>query len=480
MSIKYTPYDYQKLITNHQLENERAIDLVDMGLGKTVSTLDTIVELLISGEIRGALIVAPVRVCNLTWFMEKDKWSFSKNLEMFNLRRILIKPKNSKKDQQRYNDDLYLFKNHKYDVYAVNYELLPRLADLILQYRKDTEIPFDLVVFDELSLAKNHASKRINAFRRVINKFNRRIGLTGTFMTNTYMDVFAQVRLIDGGKALGTTITPFRRQYFYQPNPNCFHVWEIRNKQAMREIDDKIAHLTLVLRNDQYGNCPTPEHEENTVILPPIARKMYNEMENDLLVYLERYKNEIKLVTTEEELEASNAAVLVNKLLQISSGSIYDVNRTVQHIHDAKLTELKKLLAKYKKEKRNVLIATTFIHSMDAIVKLGNVTKWDEKLLVKWNKGEIPVMVADYRSISHGLNLQDGGDVLIWYSTPYSYEGVLQMEARLARTGQKNVVKIHKIVCADTIDEAVIESLRHKGGSMNTMLETLKVLAYTT
>lgn len=506
-----------------------------MGLGKTVVNLAALDNKFTECSCRATLVVAPLNVANLTWAMEAEKWDFSQYMKMFNLRDILMKPKNKKGEAyraKRWHD----FKTKQYEIYVINFDILPRLVELMKTLDK---IPFDHLIMDESTMIKNHSGvwmegkyaknsrggrgkKLKSGFRDLLGHFNERHLLTGTIIPNTYLDLFAQVRVLDGGKALGANITQYRRRHFEQA-PYCEHKWVLKGQllveeeerkkspnttliaQGNKEIDyhkslihESISGLTITLKAEDHLDLPDIEFNDHYIEIPTKVRKFYEELEKEAIINLTNYRKELELCTTDEEVEASNAGVLVGKLLQIASGNIFDKeivevtesgkvklirSKTAQKLHTKKLEKLQQLVRHYNKKGLSVLVATSYTHSMDDITKAIDCTVFNQgdkrKNLDNWNQGKIQCLVSNYASISHGLNLQDGGHVIVWYGPTYDFDRYKQFNARLHRTGQKHGVIVHRIIARGTIDEIALESLRHKGGAQIGLVEAMKALEFT-
>ena len=441
--------EYQQWIVDHLKANDSAALFVGCGLGKTAATLQVINDMLLDGEIRSVLVVAPLRVANLTWKNEVQKWEQFRWMTIANLRNA--------EGWQHYED-------RTAHIYTINYDMLIQLCKRI---GKDKTLPFDVVVWDESTKAKNHASKRINAFRKSLRKkFSKHWGLTGTPMPNSMLELFAQYRLLDNGQRLGKAFTNFKNTYFEALD---YHQYNWQPKEGSKErIEALVADMTLTLRSSDHLDIPDIYVEEVEVNMPASAKEIYKEFEKELFMLLDG-----------KEVEAANAAVLQNKLMQICGGGIYDVDKNPVHLHKAKIGALRKL---HKKGAMPVLVGCNYKFEQQLILdNFANAEKFkdDGDTLERWNRGEIPMLVANPASIGHGLNLQDGGNHLIWYSLPWSNELYDQFTARIARKGQDEITKIFKLICPNTIDDAVVEALRAKDSSQEAVLKALIALRDT-
>jgi len=427
----FTPEPYQRRLTDFFYQNERAAGFVSPGMGKTASTLSFCNDHILDGG-KAALVVAPKRVARMTWPNEVAKWDQFK----------WMKPEVLTGQKPSGNSALYV----------TNYEQLPKLKSLDF---------CTTVVFDELTRAKNPQSKRIKAFRPLL-KQHRRIGLTGTPRPNSLMELFAQVRLLDDGKRLGPSFSQFQQTYFTSDYMG--YKWEPK-PGAEDTIYRKIADLCITLRSSDYLDLPDTIVEDIEVTLPEAAMKSYKSLEKDLLILLR-----------DSEVVAVNAAVLVGKLLQITGGQVYDQHRAVLEVHDAKLVALKKILATHKEP---VLIACNFVHERERVCAATgavDASKFSGDLETAWNSGKIKALAVDPRSMGHGLNMQEGGRIVAWYSPNHSRELYDQMNARVARKGQRGQPIIYRLIARDTIDEAVVETLRCRGDAQGEMLALLNNL----
>lgn len=442
--MKLVLEDYQKLGVRFMVDTPRAFCIAGMGLGKTAMTLSAVEELMLDGACSGVLIVAPLRVSTLTWPHEIRKW-------FPHLRVADLRTKSGMESLRRGDSHFY----------TINYEGLPKLARDYFHGRRGA-YAFDTVVFDELTKAKNPSSMRIRALRPYLPKIQRRIGLTGTPTPNSLQDLWAQAFLLDDGEALGKSSTLFRDTYFQSDYMG--YNWTLR-PGAEAQIYARMAKLCLTLRSSDYLDIPDTVYEDVEVALPPQARETYQKMEKELLVLLDSHPVEIVAV---------NAAVLVNKLLQIAGGALYDENRGIHELHAAKLDALVKLVNKLKEP---VLIACNYKHERARILKaVTGAVEWTDAVLPQWNAGKVRAIVADPRSIGHGLNLQAGGRIVIWFSRTWSRENYDQMNCRVARKGQGKVPQVFHIVCPSTADEAVAEALRMKGDGQASLLAALASL----
>lgn len=449
---------YQDLIHDHLVERDRAALFAGIGLGKTASTLSAFQTLRAEGAVRSMLVVAPMRVANLTWPNEIRKWDAFAGLKVERLRDVNDKP-SGKAHVYLTNYDR-LLKTVRKPIPNTNpqeyeYESVPRLSDLSF---------CDVVCFDELTRAKNPASAQINALRPLLRD-HRRWGLTGTPRPNSLLELFAQVRLLDDGKRLSPSFAAFRDTYFDAEDYNGYNY--VPKPGAEEKIYRKIHDLALTLKSSDYLDIPDTVEEDINVPLPKAAHAVYRQLERELMV-----------LVNEKEVNAVNAAVLVGKLLQICGGAVYsthETGRSVVPIHDAKLGALKRLLVDLNGE--SAIIFCNFVHERERILAAveGAVSAADFKgdLEDAWNSKRIKYLVADPRSMGHGLNLQAGGRNTIWFSPNHSRELYDQANGRTARKGQLDVPRVYRITCPGTIDDCVIETLRERGDEQASMMTIL-------
>ena len=446
MSQTFQPFPYQLPMIDHLVENDRAALFVSPGKGKTVVTLTAIDTLATLGQFRGALIVAPLRVCSITWPAQVERWAHTQWLRVANLRTAA---------------GLKAWHEGAADIYLINSELLPNRLPKMFP-KKSFRPPVDTLVIDELSLAKNPQSKRFKALHRHLTGIERRWGLTGTPIPNNYLDLFMQVKMLDDGERLGKTFTGYRDAYFY-PADYMGYTYKLitGSKEA---IDSKLADLALVMIGEE-SDLPSSSVIDVPATLPTAARRQYKTLEKEMLAEIEQ-----------GEITAPSAGVLVNKLLQMTSGAVYDADRNVLPVHTAKIDALRDLLAKHRGEP--VLVLCGFRHESARVLEaIPEARMFDEADMTEWQAGKIPVWVADPRSLSHGIDgLQVSCRIAVWVSLTYSHEIYVQTNARIIRTGQTSATLIYRLICSGTIDDAVAEALREKSDTQSGMLFAVRAL----
>jgi superfamily II DNA or RNA helicase len=447
MTETFQPFPSQLPMIDHLLDNDRAALFVSPGKGKTVVTLTALDALATIGDFKAALIVAPLRVCSITWPAQVERWAHTRWMRVANLRTAA---------------GLKAWHEQAADIYLINSELLPNRLPLMFPKRKDFTCPVCTLVIDELSLAKNPQSKRFKALHKHLAAIERRWGLTGTPIPNNYLDLFMQVKMLDDGNRLGRTFTGYRDAYFY-PADYMGYTYKLvtGSKEA---IDGKLADLALVMVGDPT-DLPASSVIDIPAVMPTEARRHYKTLEKEMLAEIE-----------DGEITAPSAGVLVNKLLQLTSGAVYDADRNVLPVHTAKISALRSVLDRHQGEP--VLVLCAFKHESARVLDaIRGARMFDERNLDDWKAGKIPVWVADPRSLSHGIDgLQVSCRIAIWVSLTYSHETYVQTNARLIRTGQTAETLIYRLICAGTIDDAVAEALRDKSDTQSGMLHAVRAL----
>lgn len=473
--MKFVPKDYQLQMMEWLSDRDQAGLFCSPGLGKTGVTLWDINQKISDGASKGVLIIAPLRVIAITWPNEAAKWDHSSWLTVANMRTpegqkaweegsadiYLINPEQlSSKDVSSKCRNCDMKRCTKCGGKGVTVKHHAGFVEKFIKGRK--ELPVDMIVFDEISLAKNPSSKRFNALRPFLDRFKYRIGLTGTPCPNSYLDLFAPVRLLDDGKRLGRVMSHFRDMNFESD----YMGFKYTLRQGAKDrIDRKISDMCLVMLSEDYLDVPTCSTEDIEVTLPAAGLKAYKTMEKELLIELEK-----------SDIVALNAATLTGKLLQIVGGAVYDDEKNVEVIHTAKIDALKALRKRHKTEP--ILVLTMFKHEMQRVLDaIPGSVRFDEKLMAKWQAGKIHTMVCQPQSMSHGIDgLQQGGRIACWFSLTWSNETYLQTNARIVRTGQSHETLIYRLLVRNTIDDAVAEALRTKSDTQSGLLNALKAL----
>ena len=449
--MEYKPHDYQKYATEFIVTHPVAAVILQMGLGKTVCTLDAINQLMYdSFEIRKVLVIAPLRVAKVTWSDEICKWSNLSHL------RYSIAVGTEKERVAALNADA--------DIYIINRENVQWLVE-----KSGVPFEYDMVVIDELSSFKNWNSKRFKAFMKVRPRVKRVVGLTGTPSPNGMMDLFAQFKCLDMGARLGRFITQYRNCYFVPDRMNGQIVYSYRLRPgAEKQIYDKISDITISMKALDHLKMPELIENRYPVYMDEKEAAMYDELRSDLIL---PYKED-------EAITAANAAALSGKLCQMANGAVYSEGGDTVHIHDRKLEALEDII---EAAQGPILLCYWFKHDLERIekklqelkVSFDRITTEDS--IRKWNAGKLDVGLIHPASAGHGLNLQESGNVIVWFGLTWSLELYQQTNARLWRQGQKSkTVVVQHIVTAGTIDEDILDALTSKDASQNRLINAVK------
>lgn len=447
--MKFYPHNYQEYAIEKIIENPACALFLDMGLGKTVVTLTAINELMYNYfEVNKVLVIAPLRVAKMTWSQELEKWDHLKYLTMSKV----LGTKQQRLDALKKDADIYV----------INRENTEWLINL---YGKSW--PFDMVVIDELSSFKSNRSRRFKALRKVRPLIKRIVGLTGTPTPNGLIDLWPQMYLLDRGERLGKTITSYREKYFIPGRRNWQTgvVYEYILKPAAEEqIYEKISDICVSMKAEDYLEVPELIEIPVEIELETKDYQRYKKFERDLLLP----------VSEDENIEALSAAALSNKLLQMANGAIYDDEKNVHVIHDEKLKALEEIIEAA--NGKPVIVYYNYKHDLERIQKHFKETRTikDEKDIKDWNQGKIPILLLHPASAGHGLNLQEGGNIIVWFGLNWSLELFQQANARLHRQGQTSKVSCYLLVTKGTIDEDVIRAINSKAKGQEALLEAVK------
>ena len=442
--MKFVPHDYQKYAVEYIKSHPVTALFLDMGLGKTVTTLTAIRDLMYDTfEVQRVLVVAPLRVARDTWPDEIKKWGHLKELTCS----VVVGSVAERKQALQQDADIYI----------VNRENLAWLCE-------NCRLDFDMVVLDELSSFKNHTSQRFKAMKAMRPKVKRIVGLTGTPSGNGLMDLWAEFRLLDMGERLGQYISQYRNLYFTPDKRNGTVVYSYKPLPGAEEvIYHQIADITVSMKANDYLEMPELVSVTKEVSLNEKEKKRYDELKKSLVLDL-----------PDGEVTAANAASLTMKLSQMANGAIYTDDKNVVEIHDRKLDALEDLVESA--NGRPVLVAYWFKHDKDRIQKRMEARELKEPQdFADWNAGKIPVALIHPASAGHGLNLQSGGSILIWFGLTWSLELYQQTNARLWRQGQRSrTVIVQHIIEKGTIDERILKALEHKDGTQAALIDAVK------
>lgn len=448
--MRYEPHGYQEWAKDFIMEHPAAGLFLDMGLGKTVITLSAIDELMYDRfEVSKVLVIAPLRVAQDTWSREADKWD--------HLRHLRISKVLGSADQRiaaLFDDDA--------DIFIINRENVVWLVEYLEEHRM--RWTFDMVVVDELSSFKSNQAKRFKALRKIRPMVDRIVGLTGTPAANSLMDLWAEMYLLDRGERLGRTITSYRAEWFSPAYGSGAIVYKWRPRRgALEAITKRIADITVSMSAEDYLELPDLIETDIRVDLDDKARKAYEMMERDCLLPFD----------DDTDVTAFDAAAVMSKLLQLSNGFVYDQDHGARAIHEAKMDALSELI---EAADSPVLVYYNFTADRDRILEAYEEARLldSDQDIADWNDGRIRILLAHPASAGYGLNLQDGGHIMIWMGLPWSLEMYLQAVARLQRQGQLHPVLVYHILATGTVDEQVSQSLQAKDMTQNTLLAILK------
>ena len=453
----FEPHDYQKYCILRGLQQPELMLFLDMGLGKTVVTLTIVNDLRYNRfQIRRCLVIAPKKVAEDTWTREQEKWDHLHLLKI-----VPVLGSQTKRIRAL---------NSPGDVYVVNRENVPWLVDY---YRNDW--PFDMVVIDEMSSFKSHQAKRFKALKNIRGHIRRMIGLTGTPAPNGLMDLWAQIYLLDSGKRLGRTITEYRNNYFSPASRNATTIFSYEPLPgADEQIQNSIKDICISLQAKDYLRLPEKIMNTRYIKLDAKAQKAYDTLEKQRILEMQ-----------DEVIDAGSAGILAGKLLQLANGAIY-VNtdtqnpkqREVVEVHDNKIEAFLELVEA--EEGKHMLVFYNFQHDLIRIKAALGKKKLEVRELKNngdisdWNAGKIDILLAHPASTAYGLNLQEGGNVVVWFGLNWSLELYQQANARLHRQGQKQPVYIHHLVVTGSVDEDVMAALEKKDDCQTALLESLK------
>lgn len=443
--MRYVAHNYQNYAKNFILAHKVSALFLDCGLGKTITTLTAINELMYdSFEVSKVLIIAPLRVAQSTWKDEIEKW------DHLNLLRYSIAVGDEK-------ERLKALKQNS-DIYIINRENVDWLVT-----KSGIDFNFNMLIIDELSSFKSHTSKRFKSLLKIRPYFERVVGLTGTPSSNGLMDLWAEFRVLDLGERLGRYITHYRNEYFLPDKRNGAVIFSYKPQpNAEERIYRRLADMTISMKTTEYLKMPELILNELEINLD----------EEDQIKY-KKFKKEMVMTIQEKEIDAINAASLSNKLIQLANGSIYDEDKKFYEVHNKKLDKLEEIIESA--NGKPVLVAYWFKADKERIEKRFKVREIKTADDIKqWNMGMINLALIHPASAGHGLNLQSGGSTLVWFSLTWSLELYQQTNARLYRQGQKDTVVIHHLITKNTIDEDIMKSLKRKDKTQEALMRAVK------
>lgn len=445
--MKFEAKYYQQFCIDKMVNQAELGLLLDMGMGKTAISLTAVEKLIYDYfSVQKVLVIAPLKPAVETWPPEIEKWDHLEHMTYS----VAIGDKQTRIDALQKEADIYI----------INRENVPWLVEY---YKK--KWPFDMVIIDELSSFKSSKAQRFRALKKVRPYIKRIVGLTGTPSPNGLLDLWPQMFLLDSGNALGKTLTSYRDTYFLPDKRNAQVIFSWKLKDGAEEtIYKKLDSLCVSMKSADYLQLPDRLNIRHEIEPSKEVLAMYQKMEKDMLLPFES-----------GDIDAGSAAILSNKLLQLAGGAAYNENGEVQVIHDEKLKALDELLEQANGQP--VLLFYAYQHERDRIKKRHpEAVDVKEPTAVKdWNAGKIPILLAHPASAGHGLNLQFGGHIAIWYGLPCSLELYQQANKRLHRPGQKETVLIHHLLMKHTWDIRVLDQvLTPKEERQNALLEALK------
>ena len=448
--MKYEPHDYQVYASEYIKEHDAAAVFLECGLGKTSITLTAIHDLMFDRfEIHKVLIIGPIRVVTMSWPDEIKKWDHTSDLRYS----VAVGTEAERMAALEARADIYL----------INRENVQWLVE-----KSGLPFDYDMVVVDELSSFKNWQAKRFKALMKVRPKVKRIVGLTGTPSSNGLMDLFAEYKLLDMGQRLGRFIGQYRNRYFVPDKTNGHVVYSYKLLPGAEEaIYDRISDITISMKSADHLKMPELVNSRYMVRLDEPELVKYERMKRDLLLKL-----------PDGEVTAANAAALSGKLSQMANGAVYSDDGAYETIHDRKLDALEDIIEAA--NGKPVLAAYWYQHDLERIqerlseLKVGCARLDKERNIRRWNEGKVPVGLIHPASAGHGLNLQSGGNILVWFGLTWSLELYQQTVARLWRQGQKETVSVIHILAAKTIDEQIMRALETKNHTQRALIDAVR------
>lgn len=438
-------HEYQHRAVEHILAHPSCALWLDMGLGKTLAAATAVSTLLEQGHIQRVLIIAPLRVAKSTWPAELGKWAHLRHLT-YSI--IAGTPANRR---QQANKDA--------QIHIINYENAQWLAD---EYGNDWQ--WDMVIADESSRLKNISSKRVKALRKIRKHVKRWVNLTGSPAPNGLMDLYSQTWFLDGGARLGKSFWQFRGRYFYQSGYGGYTY--VPHEHSQKAIQNKLKDICLSMKSKDY--LELPDRIDNTLLvdLPAPVDQIYEEIQADMFIALDNLA----------EVTAVNAAALTMKCRQICNGAVYtDTPGEWKALHNAKLDALDEVIEE--SAGQPVLVFYQFVSDRDRIMKRfpqAQVLDKNPEMLDAWNRQQIPLLLAHPASAGHGLNMQDGGNIMVWFGLDWNLELYEQACARLHRQGQDKPVIIHHILARGTVEDDILTRLQTKASVQEVLMQAMK------
>lgn len=440
--MKYKAHDYQQYATDFIIEHPVSCLILDMGLGKTIITLTALWLLLFDYfEVRRILVIAPKRVAETTWPAEIKKWEHLYGM----IFAVAMGTAGQRKEALLSGADVTIIGR-----------------DNVSWMTKNIFFDFDMVVIDELSSFKSPKAQRFKDLKKVRPMAKRVVGLTGT--PGNLMDLWAEIGILDMGQRLGRYIGGYRDRFFLPDKRNREIIFSYKPREGAEEkIYELISDISISMKAVDYLNMPECINNRVTVSMSESEQALYDRMADEMI--LEYGEG--------QDIDAVNAAALSNKLQQMANGAVYDESGNVRNIHDRKLDALEDLIESA--NGKPLLVAYWFKHDRERILKRFPARDINtRKDIEDWNEGKIPVALIHPASAGHGLNLQEGGSTIVWFSLTWSLELYQQLNARLYRQGQKHTVIIAHLVTEGTVDEDILRVIEKKDTTQNAMIEAVK------
>lgn len=458
--------NYQITARDFLIKTPKAGLFLDVGFGKTLTTLSALKELSAQKQLHGhVLVIAPKAIARSTWIDEMAKWGIKANIVS-----LIVNEKGKQLSRAKRLELYGAIETHKPAFYFINREMICDLVKWHDQNKKDW--PFPTIIIDELQSFKSYKAERFKAIKSVMPYTKRFIGLTGTPIPNGLMDLWAEIYMMDGGKRLGKNITRYRNTFF-DPGlviDNNVVRWNIK-PGAEEEIYKRISDLVISIKNPDI-KLPALTYNNIYCHMSDEEKKQYKTLMKEKVLDVKDSKGNSSTIT------AVNAAVLSAKLRQMASGTLYiNENKEYVVIHKHKLETLEYII---NNTSSPVLVAYYFKSDKDQIIdyltkaKI-NAQKFDgsPEMIHEWNKGNIPVMLLQPKSCGHGINIQDGGHTLVWYTIPDDLESYIQVIGRLYRQGQKYPVVVHHLLTEGTVDPRILKNTQNKNISEQALIDAV-------
>ena len=454
----YQPHPYQQRAIDYVLDHPSCLLSLDMGLGKTSIVLSAISQLLSTCQISRVLIIAPLYVAKDTWPREVQKWGFPVSISV---------ACGSAAERQRALEA-------NTDIVVINRE---NVIWLFTMYGDHIKSMFDMLVIDESSSFKSSQSKRFKILKKYCMLFERVVLLSGTPRPRNVEDLYSQIYLLDRGARLGRSLTAFRQNFEKPGRRNGYIVYDwIPLEGAENDIYKRLSDVSVSMTAEDYLNVPEEQIIDHVIVLPEKVMSKYKQLEKESVIRINEKTNKRKNENTvKRTIEGDTKAVIIGELLQFSNGAVYDTEHEAVEIHQEKLKALAEII---ESTEEPVMVFYWFKHDLVRLKEYFKaydpVSLKSQKDIADWNAGKIRLAFVHPASMGHGLNLQDGGHIIVWFGLSWSLEITQQANARLHRQGQKQKVQIHRLICKNTVDEDVIKSLDKKDIGQEGLINAIK------